>query len=80
MLQKQQDIQDKVGKSLNNQEVKDLVGTRTKKETKEILESGRKRAQIAAATVNLRIGNNKYINIELNLIYLLTMFVITILF
>jgi hypothetical protein len=31
-----------VGKSLNNPEVKDLVGTRTKKETKEILESDRK--------------------------------------
>ncbi len=26
-----------MGKSLNNPEVKDLVGTRTKKETKEIL-------------------------------------------
>ena len=34
--QTQHDIQDKVGKSLNNPEVKDLVGTRTKKETKEI--------------------------------------------
>jgi hypothetical protein len=34
--EKQRDIQDKVGKSLNNPEVKDLVGTRTKKETKEI--------------------------------------------
>ncbi len=30
-----------MGKSLNNPEVKDLVGTRTKKETKEILESVR---------------------------------------
>ena len=40
--QKQHDIQDKVGKSLNNPEVKDLVGIKTKKETKEILESGRK--------------------------------------
>ena len=39
--QKQHDIQDKVGKSLNNPEVKDLVGVRTKKETKEILESVR---------------------------------------
>ncbi len=29
--QKQHDIQDKVGKSLNNPEVKDLVGTRSKK-------------------------------------------------
>ena len=53
--QKQRDIQDKVGKSLNNPEVKDLVGTRTKKETKEILESGRKtRAQAAAANMTLR--------------------------
>ena len=53
--QTQHDIQDKVGKSLNNPEVKDLVGTRTKKETKEILESGRKtRAQTAAATMTLR--------------------------
>jgi hypothetical protein len=40
--QKQHDIQDKVGKSLNNPEVKDLVGTRTKKQTKEILNSERK--------------------------------------
>ncbi len=32
--QKQRDIQDKVGKSLNNPEVKDLVGTRTKKQKK----------------------------------------------
>ncbi len=32
--QKQQDIQDKVAKLLNNPEVKDLVGVRTKKETK----------------------------------------------
>ncbi len=34
--QKQRNIQDKVGKSLNNPEVKDLVDTRTKKQTKEI--------------------------------------------
>jgi hypothetical protein len=34
-------IQNKVGKSLKNPEVKDLVGVRTKQETKEILESGR---------------------------------------
>ncbi len=40
--QKQHDIQDEVGKSLNNSEVKDLVGVRTKKQTKEILESDRK--------------------------------------
>ena len=44
--QKQHDIQDKVGKSLNNPEVKDLVGTRSKKQIKEILNSERKtRAQ-----------------------------------
>ena len=53
--QKQRDIQDKVGKSLNNPEVKDLVGTRTKKETKEILESDRKtRSQTTSSTINLR--------------------------
>ncbi len=33
--QKQHDIQDKVGKSLNNPEVKNLVGTRSKKQAKE---------------------------------------------
>ncbi len=37
--QKRHDIQDKVGKSLNNPEVKDLVGSRRKKDTKEIIES-----------------------------------------
>jgi hypothetical protein len=53
--QKQRDIQDKVGKSLNNPEVKDLVGVKTKKETKEILESGRKtRSQTTSSTINLR--------------------------
>jgi hypothetical protein len=53
--QKQRDIQDKVGKSLNNPEVKNLVGVRTKKETKGILESGRKtRAQTAATSMTLR--------------------------
>jgi transposase InsO family protein len=53
--QKQRDIQNKVGKSLNNPEVKDLVGTRTKKETKEILESDRKtRSQTTSSTINLR--------------------------
>ena len=47
-----------MGKSLNNPEVKDLVGIKTKKETKEILESGRKtRAQTAAATMTLRNRN-----------------------
>jgi hypothetical protein len=56
--QKQHDIQDKVGKSLNNPEVKDLVGTRTKKETKEVLDSGRKtRSQTAASQPNLRSRN-----------------------
>ncbi len=48
--QKQRDIQDKVGKSLNNPEVKDLVGVKTKKETKEILESGRKTRSMTAGT------------------------------
>jgi hypothetical protein len=53
--QKQRDIQDKVGKSLNNPEVKDLVGTRTKKQTKEILNSERKsRAQTVKAGMTLR--------------------------
>ena len=53
--QKQHDIQDKVGKSLNNPEVKDLVGTKTKKETKEILDSDRKtRSQTTSSTINLR--------------------------
>ena len=35
-------IQDKVGKSQNNPEVKDLIGNKTKKEIKEMLDSGRK--------------------------------------
>ena len=53
--QKQHDIQDKVGKSLNNPEVKDLVGTRSKKETKDVIESERKtRSQTAASQPNLR--------------------------
>jgi hypothetical protein len=48
-------MQDKVGKSLNNPEVKDLVGTRTKKQTKEILNCERKtRAQTVEAEMNLR--------------------------
>ena len=56
--QKQRDIQDKVGKSLNNPEVKDLVGVKTKKETKEILESGRKtRSQTAGTNMTLRNRN-----------------------
>jgi hypothetical protein len=41
--------------SLKNSEVKDLVGTRTKKETKETLESDRKtRSQKTSSTINLR--------------------------
>ena len=53
--QKQHDTRDKVGKAQNNPEVKDLVGFRTKKETKEILESGRKtRAMTAATSMTLR--------------------------
>jgi hypothetical protein len=53
--QKQYDIQDKVGKSLNNPEVKDLVGIKTKKQTKEILNSERKtRAQTVEAGMTLR--------------------------
>ncbi len=53
--QKQRDIQDTVGKSQNNPEVKDLVGTRTKKETKEKWESDRKtRSQTTSWTINLR--------------------------
>ena len=49
------DIQNKVGKSLNNPEVKDLVGTRSKKQTKEILNSERKtRAQTVEAGMTLR--------------------------
>ena len=56
--QKRHDIQDKVGKSLNNPEVKDLVGTRSKKDTKEIIESERKtRSQTAASQPNLRSRN-----------------------
>ena len=44
----------KWAKSLNNPEVKDLVGVRTKKETKEILESGRKTRSMVKATMTLR--------------------------
>ena len=40
--QNKHDIQDKVGKSQNNPEVKDLIGNKTKKEIKEMLDSGRK--------------------------------------
>ncbi len=40
-----------MGKSLNNPEVKDLVGTRTKKETKEKLVSDRK---TRSSTMTLR--------------------------
>jgi hypothetical protein len=42
-----------VDKSLNNPEVKDLVGTRTKKETKEILESDMKTRSQTSSTINL---------------------------
>ena len=46
-------IQNKVGQSLNNPEVKDLVGIGTKKETKAILESCRTtRSQTAASEFN----------------------------
>ena len=56
--QKQRDIQDKVGKSLNNPEVKDLVGVRTKKQTKEILDSKlTTRSQTAGTTMTLRNRN-----------------------
>ena len=49
-----------MGKSLNNPEVKDLVGVKTKKETKEILESGRKtRSQTVEAGMTLRNRKNK---------------------
>jgi hypothetical protein len=34
--QKQHDIQGEVGKSLNNPKVKDLVGTKTKKQRKDL--------------------------------------------
>ncbi len=52
--QKQHDKQDKVVKSLNNPEVKDLVGTRTKKKNK-ILDSGRTtRSQTSGTNMNLR--------------------------
>ena len=54
--QKQHDIQDKVGKSLNNPEVKDLVGIRTKKQTKEILDSGRTtRSESQTSTTNMTL-------------------------
>ena len=53
--QNKHDIQDKVGKSQNNPEVKDLIGNKTKKEIKEMLDSGRKtRSQTAATQINLR--------------------------
>ncbi len=44
-----------MSRSLNNPEVKDLVGTRTKKETKEILDKDIKtRLQTIRSTINLR--------------------------
>ncbi len=55
--QKQQDIQDKVGKSHNDAVVKDLVGARMKKQTKEILNNERKtRAQTVEAGMTFKIG------------------------
>ena len=46
------------GEKLNNPEVKDLVGTRSKKDTKEIIESERKtRSQTTASQPNLRSRN-----------------------
>ncbi len=47
-----------MGKSLNNPEAKDLVGVRTKKQTKEILDSDRKtRSQTTGSTMTLRNRN-----------------------
>jgi hypothetical protein len=44
-----------VGKSLNNPEVKDLVGVRTRKQKKQILESDRKtRSQTIEKRMTLR--------------------------
>ncbi len=51
--QKQHDIQDEVGKSFNNPEVKDLVGVRSKKQTKEILERTT-RSQTSGTNMTLR--------------------------
>jgi hypothetical protein len=57
--QKQHDIQDNADKSQNNPEVNDLVGTRTKKEPKEILNSERKtRSKTVEAGMTLRKRNN----------------------
>jgi hypothetical protein len=39
---------------LNNPEVKDLVGTRTKKQTKEILESDRKTRAMTGSAMTMR--------------------------
>ena len=44
-----------MAKSLNNSEVKDLLGVRSKKQTKEILDSGRTtRSQTSTANMTLR--------------------------
>ncbi len=57
---KKHDIQDKAGKSLNNLEDKDLVGIRTKRETKEILDSGRTtRSQTSGTSMTLRYRKNR---------------------
>ncbi len=49
------DIQDKVGTSFNNPEVKDLVGFKTKKEREKVLNSERKtRVQTVKAGMTLR--------------------------
>ncbi len=42
------------GKSLNDPEAKDFIGTRTKKETKEISESDKKTRLQTSSTINLR--------------------------
>jgi hypothetical protein len=47
-----------VGRSLNNPDVKDLVGVRTNKQTKEILESDRKtKSQTIEKGMTLRTRN-----------------------
>ncbi len=49
-----------MGKSLNNQEVKDLVGVRIKEETKEILDIGRAtRSQTSGTSMTLRNRKTK---------------------
>ncbi len=49
-----------MGKSLNNPEVKDLVGVRSNKQTKEILDSGRTtRSQTSGTNMTLRNRKTK---------------------